>query len=96
MGFLVRLESGEGLKFKLAVASWLLSKLVSDRLSLTKLITALLAVFFQLLYNQFAWTYNFVAYTVSSGLWFHWVDTALLYLDRNRSWNWVWYGEVIM
>lgn len=49
---------------------------------MNKLITSLLAFFFRLLYNQFAWAYNIVARTVSSGLWFQWVNTTILYLDQ--------------
>lgn len=46
------------------------------------LITSLLAFFFRLLYNQFAWGYNLVARTVSLGMWFEWVLTAIPYLDQ--------------
>jgi ubiquinone/menaquinone biosynthesis C-methylase UbiE len=51
-------------------------------LHLSKLINSLLALFFQLLYNQFAWTYNIVAQSVSLGMWYQWVNTALPYLDQ--------------
>jgi ubiquinone/menaquinone biosynthesis C-methylase UbiE len=49
---------------------------------LRKLIAWLLTFFFRLLYNQFAWAYNFVAHIASSGMWFQWVYTALPYLDQ--------------
>jgi ubiquinone/menaquinone biosynthesis C-methylase UbiE len=49
---------------------------------LNNLISAFLSFFFGLLYNQFAWAYNWVAQTVSSGMWFQWVHTALPYLDQ--------------
>jgi ubiquinone/menaquinone biosynthesis C-methylase UbiE len=49
---------------------------------LSRLIASLLAFFFRLLYNQFAWAYNLVAQTVSVGMWYQWVFTALPYLDQ--------------
>ncbi len=39
-----------------------------------------LRLFFQLLYNQFAWTYDLVAWLVSIGKWQTWVKTSLPYL----------------
>jgi ubiquinone/menaquinone biosynthesis C-methylase UbiE len=38
-----------------------------------RLLTALLRWFFSLLYNQFAWSYDWVAASVSTGLWRTWV-----------------------
>jgi ubiquinone/menaquinone biosynthesis C-methylase UbiE len=49
---------------------------------LRKLFSPLLTLFFQLLYNQFAWGYNFIAQIVSLGMWFEWVNTALPFLDQ--------------
>ena len=45
------------------------------------MIRFLLSLFFQLLYHQFAWTYDSVAATVSLGRWKYWVQSALPYLD---------------
>lgn len=39
---------------------------------------------FRLLYNEFAWTYDFVAACVSLGKWKAWGRTALKYLPGNR------------
>jgi ubiquinone/menaquinone biosynthesis C-methylase UbiE len=46
-----------------------------------RLISSLLRFFFQLLYHQFAWTYDFVAAVVSLGRWKGWVRSALTYLS---------------
>jgi ubiquinone/menaquinone biosynthesis C-methylase UbiE len=45
------------------------------------MIRSLLGFFFQLLYHQLAWMYDFVAATVSLGSWKGWVQSALPYLD---------------
>jgi len=45
------------------------------------MIRALLRTFFQLLYHQFAWSYDLVAAAVSLGRWQKWVDCALPYLE---------------
>ena len=45
------------------------------------LLPALLRIFFQLLYHQFAWTYDLVAAAVSLGRWKGWVLSALPWLD---------------
>lgn len=45
-----------------------------------KLLRALLRVGFGLLYNQLAWTYDLVSWTVSMGQWRSWQRTALPYL----------------
>jgi SAM-dependent methyltransferase len=37
----------------------------------------LLRIFFHLLYHEMAWTYDFVAYFVSAGLWETWISQAL-------------------
>jgi ubiquinone/menaquinone biosynthesis C-methylase UbiE len=44
----------------------------------------LLRFFFYHLYHAFAWTYDFVAATVSVGRWQEWTHTALAYLDGPR------------
>ncbi|OGO29440.1 MAG: hypothetical protein A2Z16_03290 [Chloroflexi bacterium RBG_16_54_18] len=41
-------------------------------------------IFFDLLYHQFAWAYDFVAASVSLGMWKQWVRTTLPYLDGPR------------
>ncbi|HRE28747.1 MAG TPA: methyltransferase domain-containing protein [Anaerolineales bacterium] len=41
----------------------------------------LLAVFFRLLYNEFAWTYDLVSWVVSAGQWRAWQRTALAVLQ---------------
>jgi len=45
---------------------------------------AVLRLFFRLLYNEFAWTYDFVAWIVSSGRWKRWVISCLPYLEGPR------------
>lgn len=47
-------------------------------------VASALQVFFRLLYHQFAWTYDFVAYIVSLGRWKDWVMTTLPYLEGPR------------
>ncbi len=42
-----------------------------------KTLGTLLELFFNLLYHQFAWSYDFVANTVSLGLWYDWVKTIV-------------------
>ncbi len=49
-----------------------------------KILGRLLRIFFRLLYHQFAWTYDFVAYIVSLGQWKNWVMATLPYLDGPR------------
>jgi ubiquinone/menaquinone biosynthesis C-methylase UbiE len=44
----------------------------------------LLRFFFALLYNQMAWTYDLVSWTVSMGQWRSWQRTALPYLRGKR------------
>ncbi len=46
-----------------------------------RLLPSLLRIFFQLLYHQFAWTYDLVAATVSLGRWKGWVLSALPWLE---------------
>lgn len=46
-----------------------------------RLIANLLKIFFKLLYNQFSWTYDWVAETVSLGRWQEWVNSVLPYLE---------------
>jgi SAM-dependent methyltransferase len=45
---------------------------------------ACVRLFFDLLYNQFAWTYDWVAWIVSSGQWKAWGRAALPYLGGER------------
>jgi ubiquinone/menaquinone biosynthesis C-methylase UbiE len=47
-------------------------------------LAALLRTFFDLLYHQFAWTYDLVAALVSLGLWQDWVKCVLPYLEGPR------------
>ena len=44
-------------------------------------ILSTLRLFFQLLYHQFAWSYDLVAAVVSLGRWKDWVSSALPWLD---------------
>ncbi|MFL7892735.1 MAG: class I SAM-dependent methyltransferase [Anaerolineales bacterium] len=44
--------------------------------TLSRIINRILIIFFQLLYNQFAWTYDWVADMVSIGRWKSWVLTV--------------------
>lgn len=41
----------------------------------------LLQVFFHLLYHEFAWSYDLVAWVVSLGLWNRWIRTVIPYLS---------------
>lgn len=43
-----------------------------------------LRLFFRLLYNEFAWTYDLVAWVVSLGQWRAWGRTAILHLRGKR------------
>jgi SAM-dependent methyltransferase len=45
---------------------------------------AFVRLFFRLLYNQFAWTYDLVAWVVSLGQWRDWGRAAIPYLDGER------------
>ena len=45
------------------------------------LIASFLKIFFRLLYNQFAWSYDFVANLVSLGMWYQWVTSAIALLE---------------
>ncbi len=49
-----------------------------------KILSAILKVFFNLLYHQFAWLYDAVAWVVSNGRWQSWVLSALPYLSGER------------
>jgi ubiquinone/menaquinone biosynthesis C-methylase UbiE len=44
----------------------------------------IMGIFFNLLYHSFAWTYDWVAETVSVGQWNEWVLSAIPYLDGPR------------
>ena len=44
----------------------------------------LLKIFFNLLYHQFAWTYDWVAELVSLGRWKSWVYSVLPYLENSK------------
>ena len=48
------------------------------------LIRHLLKIFYQLLYHQFAWTYDLVARLVSVGQWDMWVAAALPFISGER------------
>lgn len=48
------------------------------------MLRAILKVFFYLLYQPFAWTYDWVADIVSVGLWKDWVQAVLPYLEGPR------------
>jgi ubiquinone/menaquinone biosynthesis C-methylase UbiE len=45
---------------------------------------AFLRLFFRLLYNEFAWTYDWVACIVSLGQWTAWGRTALAYVEGRQ------------
>jgi ubiquinone/menaquinone biosynthesis C-methylase UbiE len=47
-----------------------------------RLLTWFLRWFFQLLYHQLAWTYDFIAWTVSLGQWKHWIQAVIPYLNN--------------
>lgn len=49
-----------------------------------RLLEAVLRLFFRLLYYEFAWTYDLVAWLVSLGRWKRWIGTSLPYLDGPR------------
>src|SRR4030042_2694842 len=46
-----------------------------------RILVTLLLKSFKLLYHQFAWTYDWVAYAVSLGAWQNWVQSVLPSLD---------------
>jgi ubiquinone/menaquinone biosynthesis C-methylase UbiE len=52
---------------------------------LNRLLVFSLSIFFRLLYHPFAWTYDWVAATVSWGKWNDWVRATLPYLDDRRT-----------
>ena len=47
-------------------------------------LAAFLRLFFRLLYNEFAWAYDLVAWIVSAGRWKSWVFACLPYLEGPR------------
>ncbi len=49
-----------------------------------RLLNALLALFFRLLYTSFAWSYDLVAAIVSAGHWKEWVYSVLPYLQGKQ------------
>lgn len=51
---------------------------------LQKLIRKLMTIFYHLLYHQFAWSYDFVAWAVSLGQWKSWALTPIQYLKSGR------------
>ncbi len=51
---------------------------------LSNVIRKLMGIFFQLLYHQFAWTYDFVAWSASLGQWNEWILTPLPYLKNGN------------
>jgi ubiquinone/menaquinone biosynthesis C-methylase UbiE len=48
-----------------------------------RIITRVMRVFFSLLYHQFAWAYDVVAWAVSFGMWKDWVKSVLLHLESD-------------
>lgn len=48
------------------------------------ILKTILRVFFRLLYVEFAWTYDWVAATVSAGHWSEWVDQAVPFIQGKR------------
>lgn len=51
---------------------------------MNKIITFILKAFFRLLYHEFAWTYDWVAWIVSLGRWNDWVLSVLPYVQGTR------------
>lgn len=51
--------------------------------SIPRLLTWILNIFFRLLYNQFALTYDCVAWVVSLGQWKKWISTVIPYLHES-------------
>lgn len=49
-----------------------------------RFLTKLLQVFFKLLYHPLAWTYDWVAWTVSLGQWQEWIQSVIPYLEGPR------------
>jgi ubiquinone/menaquinone biosynthesis C-methylase UbiE len=49
-----------------------------------KIINHLLGIFFGYLYNEMAWTYDWVAAIVSLGRWKSWIESSLSYLDGEK------------
>lgn len=47
----------------------------------TKLLSIILRIFFRLLYQPFAWSYDLVAFIVSLGMWKEWIYTVLPYIS---------------
>jgi ubiquinone/menaquinone biosynthesis C-methylase UbiE len=50
----------------------------------SRLMHFILKIFYKLLYHQMAWTYDWVAWLVSVGLWQEWVHSVLPYIEGNR------------
>jgi ubiquinone/menaquinone biosynthesis C-methylase UbiE len=48
------------------------------------ILASLLGKFFNLLYHQLSWIYDFVSTTVSVGMWTDWVFTIIPYLSKQR------------
>jgi ubiquinone/menaquinone biosynthesis C-methylase UbiE len=51
---------------------------------LKRLIYRFMGIFFDYLYHQLYWTYDWVAAIVSLGRWNAWVDTSLAYINGNK------------
>lgn len=47
-----------------------------------RILAKILKIFFNLLYHQFAWTYDLVAGLVSLGMWQDWIRTILPFVNR--------------
>jgi ubiquinone/menaquinone biosynthesis C-methylase UbiE len=50
-----------------------------------RFLISFLRIFFKLLYHQFAWIYDWIAYLVSFGAWQDWVQSVLPYLEGPRT-----------
>jgi ubiquinone/menaquinone biosynthesis C-methylase UbiE len=49
---------------------------------LHKILVFILKIFYSNLYHSFAWSYDFVAWIVSSGEWFDWVKQTLAFVSK--------------
>jgi ubiquinone/menaquinone biosynthesis C-methylase UbiE len=60
------------------------NKSINNISFISRKLSKLLGVFFKLLYSQLAWAYDFVAATVSLGLWNNWILSIQPYLEGSR------------
>jgi len=49
-----------------------------------RILAPLLRIFFNLLYHQFSWTYDFVSTIVSVGMWTNWIFTIIPHLSGQK------------